>query len=143
MVSITARQVITSVKIIRHYSSEVLPTERVSKIAPEQSSHVSSVPKLFGRQKHVEQTTPLTSPISICQVTPATSQQVSSDQSSSPAVSSMSSQLTSTENGEHAAPRWQYSSAQQQMIAPTVERLLPIGTVASMLDLMYAFEKTI
>ncbi|XP_048512569.1 protein unc-79 homolog isoform X11 [Athalia rosae] len=112
------------------HRSEELPKEKVSVTTQEQLTLVSPLPKQFGRQKHVEQSTPLTSPVSICQVTTSGSQQVSSDHSSSPVFSSMSSQLTSTENGDLVTPRWQVPSTQHQIITPTVERLLPIGTVA-------------
>lgn len=77
--------------------------------------------KQLGRQKHVEQPTTIVSPVSPCQVITVTS----SDQSSSPAMSSISSQITSTENGQHAS--W-LGSPQLPMTTPTIERLLPIGT---------------
>lgn len=79
--------------------------------------------KHLGRQKHVEQITiTATSPVSPCQVITVTN----SDHSSSPALSSISSQVISTENGQHTgAP----TSPQPIMTAPTVERLLPIGTI--------------
>lgn len=81
--------------------------------------------KHLGRQKHVEQITiTAVSPISPCQVITVTN----SDQSSSPALSSsISSQVISTENGGQQ----QLISADPQplMTAPTIERLLPIGTI--------------
>lgn len=80
--------------------------------------------KHLGRQKHVEQITiTATSPISPCQVITVTN----SDNSSSPALSSsISSQVISTENGQTGDPP---ISSQPLMTTPTVERLLPIGTI--------------
>lgn len=80
--------------------------------------------KHLGRQRHVEQITiTATSPVSPCQVITVTN----SDHSSSPALSSISSQVISTENGQ---PISVTNSLQPLMAAPTVERLLPIGTIA-------------
>lgn len=80
--------------------------------------------KHLGRQKHVEQITfTAISPVSPCQVITVTN----SDQSSSPALSSsISSQVISTENGQQQLIS---TDPQPLMITPTVERLLPIGTV--------------
>lgn len=79
--------------------------------------------KHLGRQKHVEQITiTATSPVSPCQVITVTN----SDHSSSPALSSISSQVVSTENGQ---PTGVSISPQPFMTTPTVERLLPIGTI--------------
>lgn len=82
--------------------------------------------KHLGRQKHVEQITiTATSPISPCQVITVTN----SDNSSSPALSSsISSQVISTENGQQIGDP--PTSPQHLMTTPTVERLLPIGTIA-------------
>lgn len=82
--------------------------------------------KHLGRQKHVEQITiTATSPISPCQVITVTN----SDNSSSPALSSsISSQVISTENGQQTGDP--STSPQHLMTTPTVERLLPIGTIA-------------
>lgn len=83
--------------------------------------------KHLGRQKHVEQITiTATSPVSPCQVITVTS----SDHSSSPALSSsISSQVISMENnGQQTASL--PISPQPLMTTPTVERLLPIGTIA-------------
>ncbi|EFN81676.1 Uncharacterized protein KIAA1409 [Harpegnathos saltator] len=78
--------------------------------------------KHLGRQKHVEQITiTATSPVSPCQVITVTN----SDHSSSPALSSISSQVISTENGQLTGVP---TSPQLLMTTPTVERLLPIGT---------------
>ncbi|XP_046744184.1 protein unc-79 homolog isoform X3 [Diprion similis] len=115
---------------VNSYRPDATTKERVSTVVPEQATRVSPIPKQFGRQKNVDQSTPITSPILICQTTPAVSQPLGSDQSCSPVVSSMSSQLTSTENGENITPRWQNVSTHQQIVTPTMERLLPIGTVA-------------
>ncbi|XP_066589783.1 protein unc-79 homolog [Prorops nasuta] len=99
--------------------------------AKEKSSHLPANPtdsptaKQLGRQKHVEQVSTLESPVSPSQPVTITS----SDPSSSPAVSSISSQITSTDNGHHQS--WNLDYPQQpppQLIAPNVERLLPIGT---------------
>ncbi|XP_011871476.1 PREDICTED: protein unc-79 homolog [Vollenhovia emeryi] len=81
--------------------------------------------KHLGRQKHVEQITiTATSPISPCQVITVTN----SDNSSSPALSSsISSQVISTENGQQTGDP---PTSSQPLITPTVERLLPIGTIA-------------
>ncbi|XP_076392325.1 UNC-79 domain-containing protein isoform X2 [Megachile rotundata] len=76
--------------------------------------------KQLGRQKRIEQSVTIASPVSPGQVVTVTS----SDQSSSPAVSSISSQITSTENGQH--PGW--NDSVHPLTTPTVERLLPIGT---------------
>lgn len=79
--------------------------------------------KHLGRQKHVEQITiTATSPVSPCQVITVTN----SDHSSSPPLSSISSQVLSTENGQ---PTGVLTSPQPLMTTPTVERLLPIGTI--------------
>lgn len=80
----------------------------------------------LGRQKHVEQITiTATSPISPCQAITVTN----SDNSSSPALSSsISSQVISTENGQQTGDP--STSSQPLMATPTVERLLPIGTIA-------------
>lgn len=82
--------------------------------------------KHLGRQKHVEQITITeTSPTSPCQVITVTN----SDNSSSPALSSsISSQVISTENGQQTGDP--PTSSQPLMTTPTVERLLPIGTIA-------------
>ncbi|XP_034177759.2 UNC-79 domain-containing protein [Osmia lignaria lignaria] len=90
--------------------------------APAAGSSNSDSPtsKQLGRQKRIEQSVTMASPVSPGQVVTVTS----SDQSSSPAVSSISSQITSTENGQH--PGW--TDPPHPLIAPTVERLLPIGT---------------
>lgn len=82
--------------------------------------------KHLGRQKHVEQITiTATSPISPCQVITVTN----SDNSSSPALSSsISSQIISTENGQQIGDP--PIGLQPLMTTPTVERLLPIGTIA-------------
>jgi len=81
--------------------------------------------KYLGRQKHVEQITiTATSPISPCQVITVTN----SDNSSSPALSSsISSQIISTENGQQIGDP--PTGPQPLMTTPTVERLLPIGTI--------------
>ncbi|XP_067215729.1 protein unc-79 homolog isoform X2 [Linepithema humile] len=79
--------------------------------------------KHLGRQKHVEQITiTAISPVSPCQVITVTN----SDHSSSPALSSsISSQVMSTENGQQQL----IPADPPLMTAPTVERLLPIGTI--------------
>lgn len=79
--------------------------------------------KHLGRQKHVEQITiTATSPVSPCQVITVTN----SDHSSSPALSSISSQVVSTENGQSTGV---INTLQPLMTTPTVERLLPIGII--------------
>ncbi|CAK9822552.1 Protein unc-79 homolog [Anthophora retusa] len=78
--------------------------------------------KQLGRQKRIEQSVTIASPVSPGQVVTVTS----SDQSSSPAVSSISSQVTSTENGQH--PGWNEPPPHHMTALPSVERLLPIGT---------------
>ncbi|XP_032682267.1 protein unc-79 homolog isoform X3 [Odontomachus brunneus] len=79
--------------------------------------------KYLGRQKHVEQITiTATSPVSPCQVITVTN----SDHSSSPALSSISSQVVSTENEQ---PTDVLNTLQPLITTPTVERLLPIGTI--------------
>lgn len=80
--------------------------------------------KHLGRQKHVEQVT-ATSPVSPCQVITVTN----SDHSSSPAMSSISSQVISTESGQQTGIP---ISLQPLITTPTVERLLPIGAIARM-----------
>ncbi|XP_006613746.1 protein unc-79 homolog isoform X5 [Apis dorsata] len=91
------------------------------KMPPAGSSNSDSPnSKQLGRQKRIEQTVTIASPVSPGQVVTVTS----SDQSSSPAVSSISSQITSTDNGQH--PSW--NEPPHPLTAPTVERLLPIGT---------------
>ncbi|XP_076762512.1 UNC-79 domain-containing protein isoform X7 [Xylocopa sonorina] len=84
------------------------------------SNSDSPTSKHLGRQKRIDQSVTIASPVSPGQVVTVTS----SDQSSSPAVSSISSQVTSTENGQH--PSWH--EPPHPLTAPTVERLLPIGT---------------
>ncbi|XP_012272273.1 protein unc-79 homolog [Orussus abietinus] len=98
-------------------------TSTKEKTPPAQTEIVGSpVAKQIGRQKHVEYTPPLASPVSPSQVVTV----LGSDHSSSPAVSSVSSQITSTDNGQQQP----WANVLQQAIAtPTVERLLPIGTV--------------
>lgn len=86
-------------------------------LSPRSENSDIPAPKHFGRQKNVDQTPPLSSPLSPNQIPP-----LLSDDSSSPAVSSMSSQPTSTENGSLPHPQHPI------LVAPTVERLLPIGT---------------
>ncbi|XP_015191031.1 PREDICTED: protein unc-79 homolog isoform X6 [Polistes dominula] len=118
----SAFAVATSISHIQRYEPPPPPPPAAEKTPP-------SVPKLtdspnskqLGRQKHVEQPTTMVSPVSPCQAITVTS----SDQSSSPAMSSISSQITSTENGQHAS--W-LGSPQLPMVTPTIERLLPIGT---------------
>ncbi|XP_017885375.1 protein unc-79 homolog isoform X4 [Ceratina calcarata] len=90
--------------------------------APTAGSSASDSPnsKQLGRQKRIEQSVTVASPVSPGQVVTVTS----SDQSSSPAVSSISSQITSTENGQH--PSWH--EPPQPLTEPNIERLLPIGT---------------
>lgn len=80
--------------------------------------------KHLGRQKHVEQITiTATSPVSPCQVITVTN----SDHSSSPALSSsISSQIISMENGQQTGG---LPISSQPLITPTIERLLPIGTI--------------
>lgn len=96
------------------------------KIADTVNNSESLNAKHLGRQKHVEQITiTATSPVSPCQVITVTN----SDHSSSPALSSsISSQVISIENGQQTGvfP----VSPQPLMTTPTVERLLPIGTIA-------------
>lgn len=81
--------------------------------------------KHLDRQKHVEQVTiTATSPVSPCQVITVTN----SDHSSSPALSSsMSSQIISMENGQQTGGL--PISSQPLITTPTIERLLPIGTI--------------
>lgn len=81
--------------------------------------------KHLGRQKHVEQITiTATSPVSPCQVITVTN----SDHSSSPALSSsISSQIISMENGQQTSGL--PISSQPLITTPTIERLLPIGTI--------------
>ncbi|KAG7202977.1 hypothetical protein KM043_010111 [Ampulex compressa] len=112
----SALAVATSISYIQKY-------EPMKEKAPPTGSNNSDSPssKHLGRQKHVDQPITAASPVSPCQAITVTS----SDQSSSPAVSSISSQITSTENGQH--PGWS-TSPQPLMTTPTVERLLPIGT---------------
>ncbi|XP_024935949.1 protein unc-79 homolog isoform X2 [Cephus cinctus] len=97
------------------------PKEKTLPIRTDNSD--SPGPKQLGRQKHVDQTTPLASPVSPSQVVAV----IGSDRSSSPAVSSMSSPMTNTDNGQQFC--WLTGTLQQAMTAPNVERLLPIGTV--------------
>ncbi|XP_076225876.1 UNC-79 domain-containing protein isoform X2 [Nomia melanderi] len=89
---------------------------------PASSNSDSPTSKHLSRQKRIEQTVTVASPVSPGQVVTVTS----SDQSSSPAVSSISSQITSTENGQN--PSW--IDTPQPLTTPTVERLLPIGTTS-------------
>ncbi|CAL7949507.1 unnamed protein product [Xylocopa violacea] len=84
------------------------------------SNSDSPTSKHLGRQKRIDQSVTIASPVSPGQVVTVTS----SDQSSSPAVSSISSQVTSTENGQHTS----WHEPPHPLTAPTVERLLPIGT---------------
>ncbi|KZC06519.1 Protein unc-79 like protein [Dufourea novaeangliae] len=86
------------------------------------SNSDSPTSKHLSRQKRIEQTVTIASPVSPGQVVTVTS----SDQSSSPAVSSISSQITSTENGQ--LPGW--NDVPHPLTTPTVERLLPIGTTS-------------
>lgn len=81
--------------------------------------------KHLGRQKHVEQITiTAASPVSPCQVITVTN----SDHSSSPALSSsISSQIISMENGQQTGGL--PISSQPLITTPTIERLLPIGTI--------------
>ncbi|XP_018400157.1 PREDICTED: protein unc-79 homolog isoform X2 [Cyphomyrmex costatus] len=97
----------------------VKTVEAINYIEPLNAKHL-------GRQKHVEQITiTATSPISPCQVITVTN----SDNSSSPALSSsISSQVISTENGQQTGDP--PTGPQPLMTTPTVERLLPIGTIA-------------
>ncbi|XP_020280656.1 protein unc-79 homolog isoform X3 [Pseudomyrmex gracilis] len=92
-----------------------------AKTADTVNNNESTNAKHLGRQKYVEQITiTATSPVSPCQVISVTN----SDHSSSPALSSsISSQIISTENGQQSA------IPQPLMTTPTVERLLPIGTM--------------
>ncbi|KAG9433958.1 protein unc-79 isoform X9 [Apis mellifera carnica] len=106
------------------------------KIPPAGSSNSDSPnSKQLGRQKRIEQTVTIASPVSPGQVVTVTS----SDQSSSPAVSSISSQITSTDNGQH--PSW--NEPPHPLTAPTVERLLPIGTTIRPAGKYLYLEKTI
>lgn len=106
------------------------------KMPPTGSSNSDSPnSKQLGRQKRIEQTVTIASPVSPGQVVTVTS----SDQSSSPAVSSISSQITSTDNGQH--PSW--NEPPHPLTAPTVERLLPIGTTIRPTGKYLYFEKTI
>ncbi|XP_034946562.1 protein unc-79 homolog isoform X2 [Chelonus insularis] len=84
----------------------------------------SSSSKQLGRQKHVESAPPtISSPLSPSQLLP-----IMSDDSSSPAVSSISSQMTSTENGQCSSNcTGSNNSNIPTLSAPTMERLLPIG----------------
>ena len=95
-----------------------LPKEKAAPAGSSNSDSPNS--KQLGRQKRIEQSVTVASPVSPGQVVTVTS----SDQSSSPAVSSISSQVTSTDNGQH--PSW--NEPPHPLTAPTVERLLPIGT---------------
>lgn len=112
----SAFAVATSISHIQRYEP---PVEKTPPALPKITDSPNS--KQLGRQKHVDQPTTMVSPVSPCQAITVTS----SDPSSSPAVSSISSQITSTENGQH--PSW-LGSPQLPMTAPTIERLLPIGT---------------
>ena len=71
----------------------------------------------------MDQVTPLASPVSPSQ------HPTGSDDSSSPAVSSVSSQMTSTDNGQHLV--WIGNPQQPTITTPTVERLLPVGNTAN------------
>lgn len=95
------------------------------KIASTNNNTESLNAKHLDRQKHVEQVTiTATSPVSPCQVITVTN----SDHSSSPALSSsMSSQIISMENGQQTSGL--PISSQPLITAPTIERLLPIGTI--------------
>ncbi|XP_076284317.1 UNC-79 domain-containing protein isoform X2 [Lasioglossum baleicum] len=105
-----------------HYCpAELDPSQ--SKVPKEKlppSNSESPTSKHLSRQKRIEQAVTVASPVSPGQVVTVTS----SDQSSSPAVSSISSQVTSTENGQN--PSW--IDIPQPLTTPMVERLLPIGT---------------
>lgn len=91
----------------------------MAKAAAASSNSDSPTSRQLGRQKCIEQpTVTAASPVSPGQVATVTS----SDQSSSPAVSSISSQVTSTDNGQHTI--W---NDVFPLSTPTVERLLPIG----------------
>ncbi|XP_078033882.1 UNC-79 domain-containing protein [Augochlora pura] len=94
-----------------------MPKEKLP--APSSNSD-SPTSKHLSRQKRIEQTVTVASPVSPGQVVTVTS----SDQSSSPAVSSISSQITSTENGQNQS----WIDVPQLLTTPLVERLLPIGT---------------
>ncbi|XP_011310336.1 protein unc-79 homolog isoform X3 [Fopius arisanus] len=116
----TITALVPTVGIARQSKPESPPFEKISPVTPK-SEHIETPGgKHLGRQKNVEQTPPLTSPVSPCQTLTAGG----SDDSSSPAVSSISSQRTSTDNGQH--PVWH----PHQITTPTMERLLPIGTTA-------------
>ncbi|XP_076235457.1 UNC-79 domain-containing protein [Calliopsis andreniformis] len=95
------------------------PKEKPSTAPSSNSDSPNS--KQLGRQKRIEQSVTVASPVSPGQVVTV----MSSDQSSSPAVSSISSQITSTENGRHGG----WNDPPHPLTTPTVERLLPIGTV--------------
>ncbi|KAK9304372.1 hypothetical protein QLX08_004330 [Tetragonisca angustula] len=101
-----------------HVQRYELPKEKAAPAGSSNSDSPNS--KQLGRQKRIEQSVTVASPVSPGQVVTVTS----SDQSSSPAVSSISSQVTSTDNGQH--PSW--NEPPHPLTAPTVERLLPIGT---------------
>ncbi|XP_043278465.1 protein unc-79 homolog isoform X2 [Venturia canescens] len=101
---------------------ETAPKEKTSPV-PSEILEPANPKQQLGRQKNVEQTTPLASPISPSQFP------VGSDDSSSPAVSSISSQITSTDNGQH--PVWLSPLPQTTIATPTVERLLPVGNTTT------------
>ncbi|KAF7993840.1 hypothetical protein HCN44_011109 [Aphidius gifuensis] len=71
--------------------------------------------KHLDRQKNIDQSPPLISPVSSCNIG---CHNIGSDDSSSQAVSSMSSQRASTDNGQIQTTGWPIN----------VERLLPIGS---------------
>ncbi|XP_063983209.1 protein unc-79 homolog isoform X2 [Diachasmimorpha longicaudata] len=121
----TISALVPTVGIARLQKQESTPPfDKTSPALTPKSEHTESPgPKHLGRQKNVEQTPPLTSPVSPCQTLTAGG----SDDSSSPAMSSISSQRTSTDNGQH--PVWNPPN-QQMITTPMMERLLPIGTSA-------------
>ncbi|XP_043258139.1 protein unc-79 homolog [Colletes gigas] len=94
------------------------PKEKPTTATSSNSDSPSS--KHLGRQKRIDQPVTVPSPVSPSQVVTVTS----SDQSSSSAVSPISSQVTSTENGQHTG----WNDIPHPLTTPTVERLLPIGT---------------
>lgn len=103
--------------------SEISPFKERTSSSSTSKSDNNDTPcqKHLDRQKNIDQTPPLTSPVSSSHVGTT----VGSDDSSSPAVSSLSSKRTSTDNGQ--LPNWPTSVPQ-----PNIERLLPIGTGAGL-----------
>ncbi|KAK0097709.1 hypothetical protein PV326_014335 [Microctonus aethiopoides] len=115
-VTTTAVAVATTLSHTHKFEQLLLKDKTSPTVIPKSENSEAVVTKHLGRQKNIDQTPPLISPMSPYQL-------AGSDDSSSPAVSSVSSQMTSTDNGQQQTPQQQHPS----LPTPTVERLLPVG----------------